>query len=312
MILALALSPSVDVTYEVAAVKPQAVNRVQRATKVAGGKALNAARAAAALGASVRAVIPLGGEPGAWIARELQRDGVDATVVPLEAETRTCVVVVADDGAASSTDFYEPATPLSSDAWAGIVAAVEAALTDALPAWLLVSGSVPPGIGLRDLARLLDQARAAGVRTAVDSSGEGLRALVGSADLVKVNRAEAAELLGADVPAEEAARALAVRWACDAVVTDGVRPGAAVFGGKAHRLVAPTLTGRYPAGSGDAFLGGLVAALAAHKTVDAALHVATAAAEANAAVPGQGRLVHPTGTGGDDDLVRGRRCPVAG
>ncbi|MFF9565470.1 PfkB family carbohydrate kinase [Leifsonia sp. NPDC014704] len=166
MILALALSPSVDVTYEVAAVKPQAVNRVQRATKVAGGKALNAARAAAALGASVRAVIPLGGEPGAWIARELQRDGVDATVVPLEAETRTCVAVVADDGAASSTDFYEPATPLSSDAWAGIVAAVEAALTDALPAWLLVSGSVPPGIGLRDLARLLDQARAAGVRTA--------------------------------------------------------------------------------------------------------------------------------------------------
>ncbi|NNH55119.1 hypothetical protein HLB15_23150, partial [Promicromonospora citrea] len=59
MISALALSPSLDVTYEVEELS--GIQRPLSVHKVAGGKALNAARAAATLGARVAAVAVLGG-----------------------------------------------------------------------------------------------------------------------------------------------------------------------------------------------------------------------------------------------------------
>jgi len=55
-------------------------------------------------------------------------------------------------------------------------------------------------------------------------------------------------------------------------------------------------TGRYPVGSGDAFLGGLVAALDHGRELPDALRQATAAGAANAALPGAGVL--------DPDRVR--------
>lgn len=296
MILVLALSPSLDVTYELPALSRNTVNRIRTVTRVPGGKALNAARVAAALGADVQVVVPLGGSSGSWISGALFTEGISPTVVPVDAETRTCVAVVEDDGAVSSTDLYEASTPLDGDAWRALATAVADTVASRKPAWLLVSGSLPPGVPPSAVAELLGEARAAGVRTVVDSSGEGLRALVPVADLVKVNRAEAAELLDRDGTPQEAARALADRWACDAVVTDGVRPGAAVIGGNVLPVRAPSRAGRFPAGSGDAFLGALVVALLAGGDATAALDAAASAAEANARVPGAGVLDSlPTG-----------------
>jgi fructose-1-phosphate kinase PfkB-like protein len=48
--------------------------------------------------------------------------------------------------------------------------------------------------------------------------------------------------------------------------------------------------GRYPVGSGDAFLAGLATALAAGDELDRALRLATGAGAANALVPGAGEL----------------------
>jgi fructose-1-phosphate kinase PfkB-like protein len=48
--------------------------------------------------------------------------------------------------------------------------------------------------------------------------------------------------------------------------------------------------GRYPVGSGDAFLAGLVVALERDEPWPAALRLALGAAAANAAVPGAGTL----------------------
>ena len=128
------------------------------------------------------------------------------------------------------------------------------------------------------------------MRIVVDSSGTGLRSLVGSADLVKVNRSEASELLGRDLGPADAARAIRAAGGCDAIVTDGVLPGAAVVAGAELVVRPPRRAGRFPAGSGDAFLGGLVAALEARRTAQDALECAADAAERNAAVAGQGIL----------------------
>ena len=96
----------------------------------------------------------------------------------------------------------------------------------------MLSGSLPGGIRRSLITDLLIELAAAGARIVVDCSGEGLRAAGPVADLVKINRAEASELLGADMAdAASAATAISQLWGRDVVVTDGIRGGAAHLGG---------------------------------------------------------------------------------
>ena len=300
MIVALALSPSLDITYQVPQLRTHEITRPTAIARVAGGKALNMARVAATLRAPVHAVVALGGHQGNWVAELLADDGIEATVVPLRHDTRSCITIVEATHADSSTDLYEQATELDPDEWDAFAnAATQVADHNSHrdhTMRFVLSGSLPAGVRPDAIVGLLQSLRDRGAWVAVDSSGAGLRACAPHCDLVKINRAEARELLGADtgsapgMTARDAAHAIATGFDTDAVVTDGARGGFAVFGGSGYPLSAPTEAGRFPAGSGDAFLGGLVAAL--HQGLDPAdaLHSARLAAERNAAVPGQGIL----------------------
>lgn len=284
----LALSPAVDVTYELGALVPGEINRPSRTTRVAGGKALNAARVARELGADVRATVALGGATGEWIRRRLEADDVPAAVIRLAAETRTCLALVESDGGASSTDVYEPATGLAPEEWAHFADTVRTARA---ARWTAVSGSIPPGVPPAELAGLLAEVRARGSRIAVDTSGAALAQLAPQSDLLKLNRAEASELLGREMPdAAAACAALHGEFGVDAVVTDGVRGGTALSAGELHHLARPRAVGRFPAGSGDSFFGGLLTGLDGDAPFAAALEIARDAAERNAQVPGQGVL----------------------
>lgn len=291
MITVLALSPAVDVTYEVDRLVPGEINRPVRTTAVAGGKALNAARAARASGADVHVIAALGGANGQRIRGLLEQDGVPITTVALAAETRTCLALVEADGGASSTDVYEAATPFRPAEWTDFAAAVRSAPT---ARWTAVSGSVPAGVPLIELAALLAELRARGSRIALDTSGSALAHLAVHSDLVKVNRAEAGELVGRELADAVTACAALHEWfGVDAVVTDGVRGGAARHADDIHRLAPPQRVGRFPAGSGDAFFGGLLHGLDTDMPFAAALELASDAAERNAQVPGQGVLAPP-------------------
>lgn len=283
MIVCLALSASVDVTYEVPALQLGGISRPTSVTRVAGGKALNVARVAHALGAGVRVVAALGGSSGEWIARELAAEGVDATIIPIAATTRTCTSIVETESASTtSTDIYEPTTPLTVAEWEAVAAATSADPGD----WVSVSGSLPSGVDPEALAVFLGSL---GAHIIVDSSGEGLRALVGCADVVKVNLHEAEELLGMPLgTAAEACDQLYERYGVQSIVTDGVRGGAALTTEGAIELAVPARLGRFPVGSGDAFLGGLLATLDRGWRV--ALEAASDAAMRNALVPGPGVL----------------------
>ncbi|MEU1972991.1 PfkB family carbohydrate kinase [Microbacterium sp. NPDC019599] len=292
VIVALALSPSLDVTYEVDRLELGGITRPRTVTRVAGGKALNLARAARQLGAHVSAVAALGGPTGAWIADLLESDGVPTTVVGLASTTRSCFAIAEEHGAGSSTDVYEPATPLSEDEWEAFArGAAEVARRAEPGAWVALSGSLPSGAGPDDVAGLLAKLRSMGCRIAVDGSGAGLRATAPHADLLKINRAEAADVLGEEfADAASAARALHERWGVDAVVTDGVRGGFALLRAAEFTVAPPASPGRFSAGSGDAFLGGLLTGLDRGDSPADALDLARSAAERNAACPGQGVL----------------------
>jgi fructose-1-phosphate kinase PfkB-like protein len=150
---------------------------------------------------------------------------------------------------------------------------------------------------LRDaLPRLLDSAARAGVAVALDSHGPALRKALASATipaLLKVNRAEAAELLElpADTPLLELARGLRAHSNGIVVVTDGIGGAIGIDAdGSALHTSIPDAAGAFPVGSGDSFLGALVVALDANRSFEFALRQATAAANANAAVAGAARF----------------------
>lgn len=312
MITVVALSPSVDVTYVVDELALGEVHRPLSVRREAGGKALNAARAAASLGASVTAVAVLGGAPGEFVARGLADAGVELSRVETASDTRTCVSIAAvgghpragadrpsgappataPQGGASMTEVYENAAPLRGGEWRRVLGAT-AELLPARPGWLAVAGSVPQGVPDDALARLVATAADAGMQVAVDSHGPALGFAVDAGPaLVKVNRAEAAALLDRDRGEDALALAEGIRSRSRGivVVTDGVRGSVATDGRQRWRLSPSEVTGAFSVGSGDSFLGGMLAALDDGADLPSALRLGAGCATANALEPGAARF----------------------
>jgi fructose-1-phosphate kinase PfkB-like protein len=164
--------------------------------------------------------------------------------------------------------------------------------------WLTISGSLPLGAPEDAYRDLVAEARAAGVRVAVDSEGERLRlALEAGPDVVKVNAAEAGDLLG--IPTSRRDEAVAAALKLRELAGGEGHAGLVTRGAEGVVLAAPDgvlyeamlyVRGRYPVGSGDAFLAGLVVGLDRGADWEDALRLALGAATANAELPGAGKL----------------------
>jgi 1-phosphofructokinase family hexose kinase len=279
VIVCVSPNPAIDKLFAVERLEPSAIHRPTSFVRVPGGKGLNVARAAATLGADVRAVAWLGGHHGRWIAGELEALGIPLTAVWHSGETRSCLSV-ADEATQSLTEFYEDASPVAATEWQEFLERFGEAVEGAT--WVTVSGSLPPGAsaeGYAELARsgnvALDTIQLGGARPA----------------LLKLNASEAADLTGRDAVA--AARDLHERIGGEGKVVAVTR------GEEGALLVDPEARewhgrldswGPYPVGSGDAFLAGLVVAADRGASWPDALKAALGAGAANAELPGAGRL----------------------
>ena len=281
MIICLALSPSLDVVYLVDCLAVGGITRPTDTYRSAGGKALNAGRAIANLGTPVSAIALLGGHTGALVESLLQ---LPISVVATAQETRTCVSISSQhDG--SLTEIYEPAAVVSPDEWSGIAQRVRGSV--GAGDWLVIAGSVPPGIPIDEVAALVRELRGIGASVAVDTHGAALEALLDAApELVKVNRAEAGHALGAEGDAMSLAAAIHARTGGIGVVTDGAAGSSAASSVGSFLVSADTVRGAYAVGSGDSYLGALVRGLASGALLEESLASAAATASANAAVPG--------------------------
>jgi len=299
-LVAVSLSPSIDVTYVVDSFVVGEIHRTEQVHRVPGGKGFNVARAAHALGADVVATGVLGGDTGAWMVQALARTGMRLRPVAGNQPTRTCVAV-ADAATGSLTEVYEPAPRIEPRAWGTLVATV-GELSREHASWVSLSGSLPPGPVPQALADLIRVAQEGGAKVAVDTHSTALAAAVGAGpDLIKVNVREAASVLyGPDHLLEP--HPLAPLVLAQGLLDRSPRTELAIVTAGADGAVALTRAGRilraqldvvgpYPVGSGDSFLGGLLHALTRRPDdLDGALTLATAAGAANALMPGAGRL----------------------
>jgi 1-phosphofructokinase family hexose kinase len=295
VIVCVAANPSIDKLFEIDRLVKGDIHRPIGFEQTAGGKGLNVARAARALGADVHAVALMRGHAGRWLAETLAAEGVPGEYVWTHGENRASLSV-ADRETGGLTEFYEHGSEVPAAAWVELMHAIAGTWTAG--GWLTISGSLPLGAPDDGYRALVAEARAAGVHVALDAEEERLGlALEAHPDIVKVNAAEAGALLG--VPTTRRDEALTAAQKLRAMAGGDGHAGLVTRGADGVVLAAPDgvlyegllyVRGRFPVGSGDAFLAGLVTGLDRGDGWEGALRLALGAATANAELPGAGRL----------------------
>ncbi len=260
MIVTLTLNPSLDRTLEVDALRRGEVLRAASVHLDPGGKGVNVARALLANGVGSRAVIPCGGAEGEQLVLLLAEESVHTVAVPIASRTRSNVTLVEADGAV--TKVNEPGAPLTAAEFDAVAAAVLGCAGTA--DWVVMCGSLPPDVPVDVYAGLTAQFAAAGIRVAVDTSGPALLSAVAAGpDLVKPNRDELAEAVGAPLTEVgeviEAAQTLRERGA-GAVLASLGADGALLVDDDGVLLAKGTqIEPRSTVGAGDALLAGFLA-----------------------------------------------------
>lgn len=257
MIVTLTLNPSVDRALAVPALHRGEVVRAASSRVDPGGKGINVSRALAAHGIATRAVVVLGGPEGAHLAHLLDAAGLDVVPVPIAGSIRSNVTVAEPDG--TTTKLNEPGPALTPGETERVVHATVRACRGAR--WLVVSGSLPPGVAPTVYARLAEAV--APVRLAVDTSGTALPgALQARPGLVKPNLEELSEHHGGPLPTlgDAVAACGVLRQRGAGVVLASLGPAGALLldaDGVTHAH-APAGVVRSSAGAGDALLAGFL------------------------------------------------------
>ena len=268
-----------------------------------GGKGVNAARAAVALGGRAITTGIAGGHAGRWIVEALSAEGLEPHWSFARAESRTAYVTVDESG--SSVLVYERATPATPDEFAAFLRLLEERLLPAC-ARAVVAGSIPAGLPPSDHGAIVEAARRAGVPLLVDATGPGLlAALEAGPDIVKIGRIEAVEsgVVSEDATAVDAAVGLVERGARLAVATDGAQEVAAADASTVWRMSVPPIEALNPVGSGDSFNAALSLALMDGADVPTALARGVAAGSANALTKSAASLDPEVAAALEDDVT---------
>ncbi|WP_403020731.1 1-phosphofructokinase family hexose kinase [Salinibacterium sp. GXW1014] len=295
MIVTLTANPSLDRTIELAT--PLARGEVQRSSarrEQPGGKGVNVARALIASGVETVAVLP--GREDDPMLLALAAAGIPSAGLPIAGTVRSNLTLTEPDG--TTTKINEPGPTLTLDEGTALIDLLVSHARDA--AWLVLAGSLPPGLPSDFYVRVVRAVREAGgnPQIAVDSSGPAMLALVASGervDLIKPNAEELAELAGhGDAATLEADAAAAASLALE-LVHGGVGSVLATLGSRGAVLVTaegawhasmPPVTVRSTVGAGDSSLSGYLIAQQRGDAHEGRLAQAVAHGTAAAALPG--------------------------
>ncbi|QRY52820.1 1-phosphofructokinase family hexose kinase [Mycolicibacterium septicum] len=299
MIITVTPNPSLDRTVTLGSPLTRgAVQRVDSVTVEPGGKGINVARALTLADVAAEAVLPASDSDS--LLGALLTLGVPFTNVPIAEPVRTNLAITESDG--TTTKLNERGAVVDADALEALNRCVLAKAQEA--SWVVLSGSLPPGIPDDWYAQVVSLLAPLGCRVAVDTSEAPLAALaagfeVAAPDLIKPNAEELADLAGvsaADLddaaaqgdmsPVVAAAGALVSRGVGTVLATLGAAGAVLVNSSGAWLAAPPPIVPRSTVGAGDASLAGYVRAAVAGAEAPQRLQMAVAYGSAAAALPG--------------------------
>jgi fructose-1-phosphate kinase PfkB-like protein len=248
-----ALHPCHEVIVQVNMLRAGTVEQAARTVVGVGGKAVNVARAVAAMGASVRLVALADERLSETLRSDPALQSVDLTVVPSLVESRTDVAIVDSEG--NLTVLNSRAADPGQGAIEAVLMATLGGLRDG--DLLVLSGSLPLGAE-GAIARSIEAAKRHGALVALDASGPALlEGLAAAPDVLKVAADELAAVSGMTA-ADALARGPVLAPGVDLVVlSHGARGLRAWLPGGPVDVRPPAVRAMNPLGAGDALMAGL-------------------------------------------------------
>lgn len=264
-ILSLTINPAIDASCTVEAVFPDHKLRSGQVCHEPGGGGINVSRAIQNLGGDSTVFYLAGGPSGEMLGLLLDREGLKHEAILIEDWTRENFVVI-ERTSGQQYRFITPGPDLRPEEWQSCLAKI--ASLNAMPDFVVASGSLPPGAPADFYGRLAKVVSAKHSRFVLDSSGaalaEGLRS--GGVYLVKPSMRELRGLVGRELihekEQEEAAMQI-VKGSQAQIVVVSMGAGGALLVTEAgcKRIPAPAVPVKSKVGAGDSMVAGIVLGL---------------------------------------------------
>ena len=287
MILTLTINPAIDRIVSIDRLAFEDRAYINSTRESAGGRGINVSSVIHSFGGETLAVLISGGDSGKRLQGLLAKCGYRIAVVPVQNEIRTNLTVTDKHGL--TVNLNEPGPPLAK----AEVSRVERVVRDQLDhaSWLMICGSIPPGVPPAFYGKLVSMARHKKVKTLLHADGEALReGIAARPTVVSQNQQEAGRLLGQTLLTRthflEAAERIRQLGAESVVLTLGSRGAVGAFADGLMEALPPRVDAVCPIGAGDALMAAYAWARERRTSVADALRWGVAAGTATARLPG--------------------------
>jgi 1-phosphofructokinase family hexose kinase len=287
LILTLTLNPAIDRNILTDRLAFEDRGYILSTNESAGGRGINASRVIHTFGGSTLAITTVGGKPGSKFERLLKESNLPHEVVPIGEDMRTNFTI--SDKQGLTVKLNEIGPHISEEELRQVEKAVEKRLAKA--SWLLLCGSIPPGVDHHFYCKLVELAASKKVQSLLDTDGDALlHGLEARPAAVMPNQQEAERLLNRALITRthffEAAERIHAMGANAVVLSLGSRGAVARNPDGMFEIVPPRVDAVCPIGSGDALSAAFAwAAAEGHSFVECA-RWGVAAGTASARLPG--------------------------
>jgi 6-phosphofructokinase 2 len=287
-IITLTFSPCIDKSASVAYLAPDIKMSCTDIKSEPGGGGINVSRAIHKLGGTSTAMYVSGGCTGKKFDQLMMEESIKTLVITSTHETRENIIIV-DDSTERQYRFGMPMTPSSVEEWQQFLHHLRQA--EDLQ-YIVVSGSLPPGVPLTVFSEISAIAVAKKARLIVDTKGDALlRAVDAGVYLIKPNLGELSALVGKKEllshEIKDVARKIISSKKCEVIVVSMGKDGAMLVTAKVAQQIKPPLVERKSTvGAGDSMVAGIVFSLYSGKSLSQAIQYGVACGTAATLNPG--------------------------
>jgi 1-phosphofructokinase family hexose kinase len=287
LIVTLTINPAIDRVISVDRLAFEDRAYVNSSHDCAGGRGLNSSYVIHAFGGETVAVLISGGDSGKRLEAHLGGCGFRVAAVPIHNAIRTNLTITDKHGLTVNLNEAGPTLEKAE------VAAVERAVREALEtaSWLLVCGSLPPGVPPTFYGKLISMARRKKVKTLLHADGEALvEGIDAKPTVVTPNQKEADRLLSRTLLTRthylDAAERIRSMGAESVVLSLGSRGAVGAYPDGLIEALPPRVDALCPIGAGDALSAAYTWAIERKPNAADALRWGVAAGTASARLPG--------------------------
>jgi len=297
LILTLTLNPAIDRTVTVDKLVFEDRAYILDRAEVAGGRGVNASQVIHALGGKTRALLTCGGAAGKRMLKLLEGAGFPYEAALVAAESRINLAI--SDRQGLTVKLNEAGAALTPRELESVRDLVQARLEgsrekDGVPErvrWLMICGSLQPGIRSHFYCELIQIAQKRGVKVLLDTDGDALQhALEGRPSVISPNQHEAERLLGRALITRtqmlEAVNRMQEMGPESVILSLGSRGAIGSSSEGVFEALPPRIDSLCPIGAGDALAAAFVWSMDKGKSFAESLRWGVAAGTATASLPG--------------------------